>query len=60
MADALGAIGRPRPELRPDISSFAYKGFVIFHRYFADELEVVNVLEGHRDVIAYFRTDVIE
>jgi plasmid stabilization system protein ParE len=47
-------IGRPRPELRSDIRSFPYKGYVIFFRYVADRFEVVNILEGHRDVEAYF------
>ena len=47
-------IGRPRPELRADIRSFPYKGYVIFFRYVADRFEVVNVLEGHRDMEAHF------
>jgi plasmid stabilization system protein ParE len=46
-------VGRPRPELRPDMRSFPYKGYVIFFRYVADRFEVVNILEGHRDVEAY-------
>ena len=25
-----GTLGRPRPELRPDIRSFAFKGYLIF------------------------------
>jgi toxin ParE1/3/4 len=49
-----GTLGRARPELRPDIRSFPYKGYVIFFRYDQDVLEVVNVLEGHRDIIGYF------
>jgi plasmid stabilization system protein ParE len=44
---------------RPDIRSFAFKGYVIFFRYEGDGFEIVNVLEGHRDVIAYFRDDTI-
>ena len=47
-------IGRPRPELRPDMGSFPYKGYVIFFRYVADRFEVVNILEGHRDIEAFF------
>lgn len=47
-------IGRPRPELRSDMRSFPYKGYVIFFRYVADRFEVVNILEGHRDIEAYF------
>ena len=47
-------IGRARPELRPDIRSFPYKGYVIFFRYAAGRFEVVNILEGHRDIDAHF------
>jgi toxin ParE1/3/4 len=54
IASLPGTIGRARPELRPDIRSVAYRGYVIFFRYVDDRLEVVNILEGHRDIIAYF------
>ena len=40
-----------------DMRSFAFKGYVIFFRYENDRFEVVNVFEGHRDIIAYFRDD---
>jgi plasmid stabilization system protein ParE len=49
-----GAVGRPRPELRADIRSFPFRGYVIFFRYVGETFEVVDVLEGHRDVDAYF------
>lgn len=52
-----GVLGRPRPELRPDIRSFPYKGYVMFFRYESDRFEVVNILEGHRDVLAHFERD---
>ncbi len=48
------ANGGPRPELRFDMRSFPCKGYVIFFRYVADRFEVVNILEAHRDVEAYF------
>ena len=47
-------VGRPRPELRPDIRSFPFKGYVIFFRYHAERFEVVNILEGHRDIDDFF------
>lgn len=50
-----GMLGRPRPELRPDIRSFVFRGYVIFFRYTDEQLQIVNILEGHRDVIAHFR-----
>lgn len=43
-------VGRPRPELRSDIRSFPFKGYVIH----AGRFEVVNILEGHRDVEGFF------
>lgn len=47
-------VGRPQPELRSDIRSFPFKGYVIFFRYHAGRFEVVNILEGHRDVEGFF------
>ena len=54
LAELPGTLGRARPELRPDIRSFPFKGYVIFFRYVGDTFEVVNVLEGHRDIDAHF------
>ncbi len=54
LASLPGVIGRARPELRPDIRSVTHKSYVIFFRYVDDRLEVVNILEGHCDIIAYF------
>jgi plasmid stabilization system protein ParE len=55
LASLPGTLGRPRPELRTDVRSFPFKGYVIFFRYEGDTLEIVNVLEGHRDIDAYFQ-----
>jgi toxin ParE1/3/4 len=55
LASLPGTLGRPRPELRPDVRSFAFKGYVIFFRYEANTFEVVNVLEGHRDIQTHFQ-----
>lgn len=57
LASLPGTLGRSRPELRPDIRSFAFRGYVIFFRYDGARFEVVNVREGHRDIITYFRDD---
>jgi plasmid stabilization system protein ParE len=51
-----GTLGQ-RPELRPDIRSFAFGSYVIFFRYDGDRFEVVNILEGHRDIVAYYEDD---
>jgi plasmid stabilization system protein ParE len=47
-------MGRPRPELLPELRSHPYRSYMIFFRYVGDVLEIVNVIEGHRDVGAYF------
>jgi toxin ParE1/3/4 len=52
-----GTMGRARPELGKDLRSSALKSYIIFFRYTGDILEVVNVLEGHRDFEAFFSTD---
>lgn len=57
LASLPGRLGRPRPELLADIRSFPYRGYVIFFRYRAGTFEVVNILEGHRDIAAHFRGD---
>ena len=52
LAGLPGTMGRARPEIRPDLRSAPYKNYVIFFRYVDDRFEVVNILEGHRDIIA--------
>ena len=54
LASLPGDLGVARPELRPDIRSFSHKGYVIFFRYRLDRLEVVAILEGHRDIDSVF------
>lgn len=49
-----GTIGRARPELGPDLRSVSHRGYVIFFRYVGGRFEVVNILEGHRDIDAFF------
>ena len=49
-------MGRARRELRSDIRSFPYKGYVIFFRDVADRFEVVNIVEGRRDMESRFRS----
>ncbi len=54
LASKPGTLGRARPELHPEIRSVAHKGYVVFFRYVEDRLEVVNILEGHRDIDSHF------
>jgi toxin ParE1/3/4 len=57
LASLSSTMGRPRSELRPDLRSFPFRGYVIFFRYIGDVFEVVNILEGHRDMNAFFAGD---
>ncbi len=57
LASLPGTLGTARPELRPDIRSFPFKGYVIFFRYQNNTFEVVNVLEGHRDIPLHFKDE---
>jgi plasmid stabilization system protein ParE len=57
LAGLPGTLGRARPEIRADLRSVPYKGYVIFFRYMGDRFEVVNIIEGHRDIIAYFEDE---
>jgi plasmid stabilization system protein ParE len=49
-----GTMGRARPELQNDLRSSVFKGYLIFFRYQGDWFEVVDILEGHRDIEGYF------
>ena len=57
LAALSATLGRARPELRPDLRSFPFRGYIIFFRYVGDVFEVVNILEGHRDMDAFFADD---
>ena len=47
-------IGRARPELWPDLRSFAVGKYVIFYRPHEDGIEIVRVLHGMRDIVRIF------
>jgi len=50
IADTPGEIGVARPEIREGVRSFPVPPHVLFFRYSEDEVEVVRVLHGRRDV----------
>lgn len=54
LAGLPGTLGRARPELRPDLRSVSHKGYVILFRHVGADFEVVNIIEGHRDIDALF------
>lgn len=46
-------MGRDRSELGPDLRSIAYRGYIIYFRYFNDRFP----LEGHRNAEKHFGMD---
>lgn len=54
LSEMPGQMGRMRPELQPDLRSYAYKSHVIFFRYKPNAFEVVDVVHGRRDFDNYF------
>src|SRR5436305_2071325 len=55
IAGLSATLGRARPELQPGVRSFPFEGYLVVMRYTGDVLEIVNVIEGHRDIKALFR-----
>jgi hypothetical protein len=50
-------MGRARADLRPGLRSHAHKSYVIFFRYEGDVLEIMRVIESHRDIPPLFGRD---
>jgi toxin ParE1/3/4 len=57
LAAAPIVMGRARKELGPDLRSHPYGSYVILFRYVGDVLEIVDVIQGHRDIPALFPRD---
>ncbi|GJD16304.1 plasmid stabilization system [Rivularia sp. IAM M-261] len=49
-----GTMGRARPEIMEGLRSFPYDNYVIFFRYSDSLIEIVSIIEGHRDIEALF------
>lgn len=54
IASLPGTLGTARPELRPELRSVSEQGYVIFFRYAPERVEIVRIVEGHRDVATQF------
>ncbi len=48
-------IGRRRDDLRPGLRSFPIRQHVIFYRLEGDDVVILHVLHGARDIEAFFR-----
>jgi toxin ParE1/3/4 len=51
-----GVLGRSRPELLDDMRSFPFGRYLIFFRYRSDAVEIIDILEAHRDIDAWFKS----
>ncbi len=47
-------MGKPRPELRPNLHSFAVNDFLVFYRPTAMGIELVRIIRGTRDLTRQF------
>lgn len=43
-------LGRSRPDLGPDVRSLTEGRYVLFFRYRSETLEIIRIIEGHRDL----------
>lgn len=55
LAASIGTLGVARPDLGFDLRSLPFGNYTIFFRYGQDVLEIVNILESHRDAYRAFR-----
>lgn len=51
---AMPGMGRPRPELAPQLRSLPVGNYVVFYLPMADGIEIVRVLHGARDLPPLF------
>ncbi len=54
LAQLPGQLGRLRPELMEGLRSIVHGNYVIFFMYNNECLDVVTIIEGHRDIATMF------
>jgi toxin ParE1/3/4 len=55
LAELPGTMGRARPELMEGIRSLPYDNYIILFRYSGSLVEIISIIEGHRDIEEMFR-----
>jgi plasmid stabilization system protein ParE len=55
LAELPGIMGRARSELMEGIRSLPYGNYIILFRYNGSLVEIVSIIEGHRDIEELFR-----
>jgi plasmid stabilization system protein ParE len=56
LAELPGTMGRARPELMEGIRSLPYGNYIILFRYRDSLVEIISIIEGHRDIEEMFRS----
>lgn len=54
LAELPGIVGRARPELMEGLRSIPRGNYVILFRYSGSFVEIVSIIEGHRDIEELF------
>ena len=54
LASLPGKIGTPRPDLHKNIRSISFENYIILFQYTDNLLEIVTIIEGHRDIGTIF------
>ncbi len=44
-------LGRARPELRPELRSWAHRSYVVLYRVVESRVEIIRVIHGSRDLV---------
>ncbi|SRR6266516_8071863 len=55
LAELPGTVGRARPELMEGVRSVPHGNYVILFRYSGSFVEIISIIEGHRDIEDLFR-----
>lgn len=55
LASLPGTHGTAQDDLRVGMRSFAFRNYVILFRYAGKRFEIVRIIHGNRDIVAYFR-----
>ncbi|GGF77143.1 hypothetical protein GCM10007301_41340 [Azorhizobium oxalatiphilum] len=55
LASTPGLLGTARPELGPDFRCLPFRDYLIFFRYVDGTVEILGIIEGHRDASRWSR-----
>ncbi|MEH2064568.1 MAG: type II toxin-antitoxin system RelE/ParE family toxin [Nostoc sp.] len=55
LAELPGTMGRARPELMAGVRKTPHDNYIILFRYDDSLIEIISIIEGHRDIEELFR-----